>query len=116
MLDLKEVLLYVTAATAVISLVTTIWTILSSGSRQNAVRIDAHARRIEAVEARLQGVEQTVRAMPAKDDVHDLRLALADMKGELRAMHVAMTGTREIMGRLEAVVTRHEEHLLEGRG
>jgi hypothetical protein len=115
MLDLKEALLYLTAATAMISLITTVWTLVTSGARRNALTIEAHARRLEAIEGRLQSVEQSVRGMPGKDDIHAVQIALSEMRGELRAVHVTINGTREIMGRLEAVVTRHEEHLLGGR-
>lgn len=115
MLDLKELLLYLSVLTSVIALITTIWTLVTSGARKNAATIEAHARRLETIEGRLQSVEQSVRGMPGKDDIHAVQIALSEMRGELRAVHVTINGTREIMGRLEAVVTRHEEHLLGSR-
>jgi hypothetical protein len=112
-LDLNLLLLYVTAATAVISLLVTIWTLATSGVRRNAALIDAHRQRIEALEHRTQAVEQELRSRPAQHELHAVQIALTEMRGDLRTMQAHVAGMREILGRVETVVTRHEEHLLE---
>ena len=40
---------------------------------------------------------------------------MAKMTGELARMNEIIAGQREILIRVEGVVTRHEEHLLEGK-
>ena len=71
--------------------------------------------RIDRYGNRLATVEQTLTGMPGKDHIHELRLELAGMSGELREMRAVMQGNNAIMGRLETIVSRHEDHLLEGR-
>lgn len=63
---------------------------------------------------RLLTLEQTVQSLPGKDDMHQLQLELAKMSGEMREMNAVMSGNAKIMSRLEAIVSRHEDHLLDG--
>ena len=37
------------------------------------------------------------------------------MRGELKEMRAVMEGNTKIMARVENIVARHEDHLLEGR-
>ena len=76
--------------------------------------IYALSARIDRHETRLTATEQTVAGLPGANSIHDLRLELAGMKGELREMRAVMEGNAAIMGRLETIVTRHEDHLLDG--
>ncbi len=78
--------------------------------------IAAQSARLDRHENRLTSVEQTVNGLPGKDHIHDLKLELAGMKGELREMRAVMEGNNRIMGRLETIVSRHEDHLLDGHG
>jgi len=71
-------------------------------------RLDRHENRITAV-------EHSVQVMPNKDDVHALQLEMVKQTGSLNEMRAVMEGNSKIMQRLEAIVTRHEEHLMEGR-
>lgn len=64
-------------------------------------------------ELRLSAVEQTVRAMPGREDIHKIELGMSEMRGLLSRMEAVMEGNSQIMSRLEAIVSRHENHLLE---
>nr|WP_286174242.1 DUF2730 family protein [Rhodobacter sp. NTK016B] len=86
---------------------TTIWNFVASGSRANAKRIEDQDQRLNRHEARLSSVEQDIRNLPAQGDLHQVQLALERMHGDLKEM-------RAIMGRMESIVSRHEEHLLDG--
>ena len=77
-------------------------------------RIGSLVGRQDRHETRLQSLEQTVTGLPAKDHIHDLKLELAALRGELKAMAAVMEGNNKIMVRLETIVTRHEDHLLDG--
>lgn len=70
-------------------------------------RMDRHDKRITVL-------EQTVKTMPDKDDMHVLQIEMTKMVGTLGQMQAVMEGNAKIMERLETIVTRHEEHLLEG--
>lgn len=47
-------------------------------------------------------------------DPHQLHLTVKDMQGDLKTMNAVMEGNNKIMGRLELIVGRHENHLLDG--
>ncbi len=75
--------------------------------REGSKRMDRHENRIAAV-------EQTVQTMPGKDDMHSLQIELVKQTGSLNEMRAVMEGNAKIMARLETIVSRHEDHLLEG--
>ena len=77
-------------------------------------RFKLGSERMDRHDTRLNSMEQTLRGLPVKEDMHALQLAMSEMKGEMKAMATAMTGTNSLMERLENVVDRHEAHLLEG--
>lgn len=70
--------------------------------------------RLGGLESRLQAAEQEIKAMPAKDDMHRLEIALSDIAGDIKAMRVTVRSTNEAMDRIDRVVSRHDEHLLDG--
>ncbi|WP_456387923.1 DUF2730 family protein [Profundibacter sp.] len=70
-------------------------------------RMDRHSGRIAAL-------EQTITVMPDKDDMHKLQIEMVKMTGNLGQIQAVMEGNAKIMTRLEDIVSRHEDHLLEG--
>jgi len=71
-------------------------------------RADRHEGRIAAIEAALAG-------LPGQDHIHAVQLSMAEVRGELREIRALMSGNTAVMQRLEAIVSRHEDHLLEAR-
>lgn len=78
--------------------------------------------RFEKIEAsqgrsneRINDLERRVEDLPSKDDIHQLDLTLVAIKGDISTMRQMITGQVEIIRRLEHVVVRHEDHLLDGR-
>ena len=82
------------------------------GTAERFEKIDANQNRTNE---RLTDLERRVEDLPSKDDIHKLDLTLVSIKGELGTMRQMITGQGEIMQRLERIVTRHEDHLLETR-
>lgn len=113
-LSLGPLLNWASAVALLLALGTSIWTILGSSSRNNGRRIDDLGKRYEAIEHRVSALEQTLRTMPGKDDLHAVTLALADIRGDLKMMNAQMESTNKIMQRLEHNVGRHDEHLTRG--
>lgn len=74
----------------------------------------AAGARIDRLDARVVRIEDTVGGMPGKEDMHSLQLELVKQTGAIGEMRAVMAGSSKIMERLEAIVTRHELHLLEG--
>lgn len=86
------------------------------GTRRKDVdqRFKDGSKRMDRHEGRIASLEQTIQSMPEKDDIHSLQLQMAEMNGSLMQMTAVMEGNAKVMKRLETVVTRHEDHLLEG--
>jgi Protein of unknown function (DUF2730) len=89
-----------------------IWALLSAPSKKNASRIDTMGTVQTDHDKRIGALEQAQGAMPTKDDMHSISMALEGVKGEMKALSVEMRGNAAIMERLEAIVSRHESHLL----
>ena len=101
---------------ALVSFASTIWLIFSGPSRKNATRLDEVGKRQDTHELRINALEQRHGAIPTKDDMHAVSMALEGIKGEMKAIRAEMKGNTDIMERLENIVGRHENHLLEGGG
>lgn len=112
--SVATIMLWVAALSMLVSFGTAIWNIFSGPSRKNAERLGAQGKELDALAARVASLEQAQRVMPTKDDMHALHLGMSEMRGDLREMRAAMDGNMKVMGRLETIVTRHEDHLLEG--
>lgn len=82
--------------------------------RNSAVdkRIDACGERLDRHEHRIQATEQSLQNMPGREDLHNLSLAISEMRGDMREVRAAMQGQGQIMARLETVVSRQEDHLM----
>lgn len=75
-------------------------------------RIDGCEERADRHEQRIHGVEQTLQSLPRREDLHGLALAMSDMRGEMREVRASVQGQAQIMTRVEAVVSRQEDHLM----
>lgn len=103
----NDFLIWLSIASSALALGTTIYAILTSGAKTNAAILADQAKRIDAIELRLAGV-------PVREDLHQLHISLSDMRGDLKEMRATMKGNNTVMERLEAIVSRHEDHLLNG--
>ncbi len=75
-------------------------------------RFKAGSDRMDRHETRINSLEQSVKALPTKEDMHQIELGLARLNGAMGRMEAVLEGNQKIMGRLETVVVRHEDHLL----
>lgn len=114
-LNISPVVVWVVALSQLLTFGLTIWGLMASGSRANAKKIEEHGQRLDKHDLRISTAEQTLRSQPTATDLHDLELAMEQLKGEMRTMSAVLSGHVAIMERLEAIVSRHENHLLDGR-
>ena len=112
--SVQSIMLWVAAISMLISCGTALWSIFSGPSRRNSSKLDEHARRLDAYELRISRSEQSQTTLPSSKDMHELELAMENLKGEIKTMSAVMSGQSAIMERLEAIVSRHENHLLDG--
>ncbi|WP_417726191.1 DUF2730 family protein [Roseovarius sp.] len=91
-----------------------IYTFLATRRKDLDKKLEAGHERMDRHEARLSRLEQAVQNMPGKDDMHALQLELVRQTGSMEKMAAVMEGNAMITARLEAIVSRHEQHLLDG--
>lgn len=103
--SVQSLVLWAVALTTVFNFVSLIWGVFSGPARKVAAELDGFKQRVATM-------EQQLRSIPATEDMHQLELGMARMQGELKTMSETMRGQNEIMKRLEAMIARHEDHLL----
>lgn len=65
-------------------------------------------------EKRLSDAEACLRLVPSEKAIHDLALTIQDFGGDLRVAVEKIEGVDRLVGRLERIVTRHEDYMLNG--
>lgn len=100
--------------TLVISILTMIYSFLATRRKDIEERFKQGSTRMADQIRRIEAIEATIRTMPGKDDLHAVQLELARMGGSLDKIEAVIGGNSQIMQRLEAIVSRHEQHLLDG--
>lgn len=75
-------------------------------------RIDTGAERLDRHEGRIGKIEQDMNHLPAKQDVHNIQIAMTEMHGELREMRAASTAANERAQRQDIVLQRVEDYLM----
>lgn len=110
----SDLLLWISALALILSFGTTIWNVFSGPSRKNAESISALRLDVQAHALRLSALEQAMVNVPKTNDIHQLELAMTRLQGEMKNVSTAMQGQSQIMERLETIVGRHENHLLDG--
>ncbi|MBL4785099.1 MAG: DUF2730 family protein [Cohaesibacteraceae bacterium] len=91
-----------------IALATTIWGVLQARSRDNSGKIENLSERVVKVEGSIKGVEREMAHLPKKEAVHQIELAISDLRGELSSQ------TKEVSSVLRTI-NRIETHLLESK-
>lgn len=74
-------------------------------------RLHEGSKRMDHQDLRIQALEQEVREMPDKSDLHGVELKLSEIAGDMKAMSASMRGMHESLQRTEGIVSRHEDHL-----
>jgi hypothetical protein len=113
-LNISPFVVWVIALSQLLTFGLTVWNLMASGSRANAKALDAHKTMLDHHGLRLSSIEQAIADSPGRKDMHELHIALSEMRGDLKEMRATMKGNNEVMRRLETIVSRHEDHLLDG--
>ncbi|SUZ34086.1 hypothetical protein ROE7235_03868 [Roseibaca ekhonensis] len=120
-IDFSQIVVVAAGIMTLLNLGAMVWTIFTGPARKLGGRVSEledrvsdHDKRAERHAQQLVGLSQTVNAMPGVQQMHQLEVALSDIRGDLRTINATMEGNAKIMARLEDVVTRHEQHLLDG--
>lgn len=106
-------IVWAVALSTLINFGTVVWNIFSGPSKKNGARLDAMASTLLSLEQRVSAGEQLQRTLPSKDDIHKLELSMERLKGEMKTLSQILAGQAQITERMEAILNRHEDHLLQ---
>lgn len=112
---IQFLVIWALALTTLVNFLTNVWNIFSGPSKRNAATLAEHAKLLSDMQTQLQSVQLKQASQPTTESIHQLELAMEQMRGEMKSVAVQMKGQTEIMERLEAIVGRHDNHLLQGR-
>lgn len=76
-------------------------------------RFKAGSERMDRLHERVNSIEQTMRGLPQKEDMHQLQLTVEKMNGKLDTMSAVIDGNSKVMVRLENAVDRQDGYLHE---
>jgi hypothetical protein len=102
------------AATFAMSLGAVVYSFLVNRRKDVDARFHDGTQRMNRLDKRLSEVEHTVKTLPAKDDMYNVQLELVKLNGAIDKMGAVMEGNAKVMTRVETIVSRHEDHLLDG--
>lgn len=75
-------------------------------------RIQRQSRYDNALNRRLDVLEQQVRQVPGENRLHQLHTELAGLRGDIMALNARISGLDHLLSRLERHLERQEERLL----
>lgn len=120
-MDIAPLIIWAAGITTLLNFANILWTLFSGPARKLGQRLGEAEARLSELERRAERhagqiatLQQTLTAMPGHTDLHQLQLTLVQMGGDLKEMRAVMEGNAKVMARLETVVTRHEDHMLDG--
>lgn len=94
----------ISAMFAMAAFVLSLWVFRTKRGR---AEIDELFRRVNVVEGRVTKTEADLHHMPDKDSVHELKLAMADMKGQMAVIIERVGPIKAIAERLQDVMLEH---------
>lgn len=114
-LNFEGAIAWIGAIMLVMSFVGTIWGYVSSPAKTVGKRVDDLIGRVDKHDLKIAGLEQAQGSLPTTEDMHQLEVAMAELRGEMKTMSAVIRGQSDIMTRVETIVARHEQHLLDGK-
>lgn len=79
--------------------------------KANVAEVNAIGSRLQVIEGRLLSVETGLRYMPTAEGFSRIEVALADQRGDMRAMTEKVDGLREMMEAQASRIDMIDEHL-----
>lgn len=100
-LNISPAVIWIVAASQVLTFGLTVWNIMSSGSRANTKRLDDHADRLQSHGNRLQALEMGQQQLPSSKDFHDLDVRMTKLQGAMEVLTERLKPVESIAERLQ---------------
>jgi len=77
------------------------YSFLTAGSKSNSEELKAVSTKLIELDRRVQAAESELNHMPAKDDVVELKVSMAELKGTVNSLIEGLSGVSRTVRRVE---------------
>jgi hypothetical protein len=99
---MNEIKDWLYVANTAIALAAAAYAWLTARSKANSAHLKAVDAMLDDHKQRIGAIEGEMRHMPAKDDVHELKIAIAELRGTIGRLDESHNGVSRIVNRIEA--------------
>jgi Protein of unknown function (DUF2730) len=85
----------------VLSVVTAFWTLVTKSTKPFDDKLSEHGEDLKSHDRRIQSVEERMQYLPSKDEVHQMQLAMTEMKGSLSGVSKSLEVTERTVRRID---------------
>lgn len=103
---LKDIVI---GAAAVLSSGLAIWTFMQSPAKKNADAIDKANTKLVDHDRRIQAVESEIKHLPDKEAVHELKLAIVELQGTVKAQNVQLGAVAQLVANIDGYMRKGDE-------
>ena len=89
-----------------ISLLTSVYAWITSKAKANAEHLKAVDAKLVDLDRRVQSIESELKHLPNKDDVNELKLAMAQLDGTVGRLDESLTGISRTVRRVEGFLMK----------
>lgn len=93
-------------AAFIISTLSMLYVFLTSKSRANEEKLDQLDKRVSSHGARLDAIDTELKHMPAKDDVTELKLNIAELRGVVGRLDESVSSISKAVDRIDGFIRR----------
>lgn len=97
------------AAALVISLLTSVYAWITSKAKANGEHLKTVDAKLIDLDRRVQAMESELKHLPDKDDVNELKLALAELRGTVSTLNESLSGVSRTVRRVEGFLMKEGE-------
>lgn len=72
-------------------------------------KVDGLSTQSTGTGMRVESLEREMQLLPTRADIHSLQIVVTEIKGSLNEMRAEARGDRDLLGRLDAALVRHED-------
>jgi Protein of unknown function (DUF2730) len=108
-MDLIAVKDVIIGTAAVLAAGVSIWTLLQSPSKKNAEAIGSAVSKLTEHDRRIQSLENELRHLPSKEAVHELKVAIVELQGTVKAQNVQLEAVGRSVANIDGYLRKGDE-------
>ncbi|MBN9333876.1 DUF2730 family protein [Devosia sp.] len=83
-----------------------VYTWLTARSAANSKTLDAHTSKLTEHDRRIQAVEAEQKHAPRKEDVYELKVAIVELQGTVKAQNAQLAGVAQLVSNIDSYMRK----------